>query len=467
MPNTKIKIFSDDNGPASLYRFSSLEDLCSEYDGTPWCSNSEALAYFEDILTRFPKPLYVFQDVIDGKLQEWLIYQSPSGTNIFDSNGDVISQKVFVLNTERGRKIDKVLNSLLFTGSDFKEVLKNFIYGRATASQLETFPKVSEIFVRQSDGTYGSSKIHLKIPFDKLKEKLGLTDADAWEMGRCLGRVYYGENTYFYSDNYDYLTEINPLDYVNSDNEKRFYDILKIIFPTKKIRIDMPKTDMRILLEEFKSYLENNKWENLVEPIFIEIENAKNEQIAEALCISIKNTWRNFLNYYGASYYDFGDEEMVFDAGALYVQLMMTRNKFLSSEEFIQSIGEDYPDNFPEWEDAYYFENEDDMDTHSINYEFEKFLNNLEEKIQDIDWEENEKIVKYLENMGFYYGKSKELPTDKRYSIVFNGMDPKTSKINLKVQKGLKQSEFVISFENFVNLIENRKLFSFESLFGF
>ena len=229
----------------------------------------------------------------------------------------------------------------------------------------------------------------------------------------------------------------------------------------------MSKSDWRILMEEFKGYLENNKWEDLSHPIFVEIEYAKNEQIADALCTSIKNTWRNFLNYYGASYYDFGDEEMVFDAGSLYVQLMMTRNKFLSSEEFIQSIGENYPDTFPEWEDAYYFENEDDMDTDSINYEFEEFLDNLEEKIQDIDWEKNEKIIKYLENMGFYYGKSTPFPADNRYSIVFKGMDPKTSKINLKVQKGLKQSEFVISFENFVNLIENRKLFSFESLFGF
>ena len=214
-------------------------------------------------------------------------------------------------------------------------------------------------------------------------------------------------------------------------------------------------------------YLKYNKWEDLVEPIFNEIEYAKNEQIADAICKSIHNTWRSFLDYYGASYYNFGDEEMVFDAGVLYVKLMMKRNKFISSEEFAQNIGEDYPYNFPEWEDAYGFEDEDDMDTYSINYAFEKFLDDMEEKIQDIDWEKNEKIVKHLENMGFYYGKSQVLPTDRRYSIVFNGMDPKTSKIDLKVQKGLQQSEFVISFENFVNLIQNRKLFSFESLFGF
>lgn len=467
MPNTKVKIFSDSDGPASLYRFSNLEDLCSEYDGTPWCSNSEAFTYLDEILSRFPKPLYVFQDVIDGRLQEWLIHQSPSGTNIFDSNGDVISQKIFVHNTGRERKIDKVLNSLLYTGSDFREVLKNFIYGRATAEQLEMFPKVSEIFVRKSDGTYGSSKIHLKIPFEELRVKLGLTDTDVWEMGRCLGRSYYGEHSYYYVDNYDYFTEINPLDYVTKDKEERFYDILKKIFPAKKINIDMPQKEREILLEEFKDYLEINNWWDFVEPIFNEIEFAKNEQIADALCSSIKSTWRKFLDSYGASYYDFGSEEMIFDAGILYVQLMMMRNKFISSEEFVQSIGEDYPDNFPEWEDAYYFENEDDMDTDSINYEFEEFLDNLEEKIQDIDWEKNEKIIKYLENMGFYYGKSTPFPADKRYSIVFKGMDPKTSKINLKVQKGMQQSEFVISFENFVNLIENRKLFSFESLFGF
>jgi hypothetical protein len=36
-----------------------------------------------------------------------------------------------------------------------------------------------------------------------------------------------------------------------------------------------------------------------------------------------------------------------------------------------------------------------------------------------------------------------------------------------KISKGLQESSFSLPFEKFVSLLTNRKIFSFESLFGF
>ena len=58
-------------------------------------------------------------------------------------------------------------------------------------------------------------------------------------------------------------------------------------------------------------------------------------------------------------------------------------------------------------------------------------------------------------------------PNYKNLRLVVDEIDPKTLMIKFKVQKGMQQRYFEMSYEKFNEFIYNKKLFDFESLLGF
>jgi hypothetical protein len=97
----------------------------------------------------------------------------------------------------------------------------------------------------------------------------------------------------------------------------------------------------------------------------------------------------------------------------------------------------------------------------------EKFLDSIEEEIGVVDWDEYEKITSEIKKMGLKLQHMTKFKPDSKYDIRWTGVDPKTLKVMFKISKGLQESSFSLPFEKFVSLLTNRKIFSFESLFGF
>ena len=471
MPNPKVKIYGDSEKPGTIYRYSGLNSLCEEYSKTPWC-NGKVKDFLKDMMVRFPKPLYVLQDVgKEGELKEWLIYQNPSGTNIIDSDGE--DSTIEKITDEIGlfRPIDNVLVPLVQTGSDFKDIVKRFLYGKAMTDELETLPRVVSVDLRRSGNTFGSSKIRFKLPKQKLLDNLGLNDYDEWELIKCLGRNYYTHSGRDYVDDYmvkDALKEGHwYLKFYSDENRQRLGKLVKIVLPNEQIPDNLLEVKDSVMAK-FSAYLDNvnlfKYTERLIDIIVYEI----NQQIGDSICESITSEWKEFLNNTNASYYDWYDEELVYEVSNLYVTLMLDPQRFINPKNFVDTFGEGYTNTFSDWgENPFEFEDGTKVDTISINREMETFLDNIEEEIGTVDWDEYEKIVNEIKKMGLKLQHMTKFKPDSRYDIRWTGVDPKTLKVMFKISKGLQQSSFSLPFEKFVSLFTNKKIFTFDTLFGF
>lgn len=471
MPNPKVKIYGDSEKPGTIYRYSGLNSLCEEYSKTPWC-NGKVKDFLKDMMVRFPKPLYVLQDVgKEGELKEWLIYQNPSGTNIIDSDGE--DSTIEKITDEIGlfRPIDNVLVPLVQTGSDFKDIVKRFLYGKAMTDELETLPRVVSVDLRRSGNTFGSSKIRFKLPKQKLLDNLGLNDYDEWELIKCLGRNYYTHSGRDYVDDYLVKDALKDghwyLRFYSDENRERLGKLVKIVLPTEQIPDNLLEVKDSVMAK-FSAYLDNvnlfKYTERLIDIIVYEI----NQQIGDSICESITSEWKDFLNNTNASYYDWYDEELVYEVSNLYVTLMLDPQRFINPKNFVDTFGEGYANTFSDWgENPFEFEDGTKVDTISINREMETFLDNIEEEIGTVDWDEYEKIVNEIKKMGLKLQHMTKFKPDSRYDIRWTGVDPKTLKVMFKISKGLQQSSFSLPFEKFVSLFTNKKIFTFDTLFGF
>jgi len=472
MPNPKVKIYGDSEKPGTIYKYSGLNSLCEEYSDTPWCSG-KVRDFLEDMMVRFPKPLYVLQDVgKEGELKEWLIYQNPSGTNIIDSDGEDSTIENIVDEIGLFRPIDNVLIPLVQKGSDFKDIVKRFLYGKAMTDELETLPRVVSVDLRRSGNTFGSSKIRFKLPKEKLLTNLGLSEYDEWELVRCLGRnSYYSDRGREYIDDYLVKEALKDghwyLGFYSDENKERLGKLVKTVLPNEKVPDNLFQVEDRVMAK-FCAYLDNvnlaKYTRDLIDTIVYEI----NQQIADSICESITSQWKDFLNHTNALYYDWYDEELVYDISNLYVNLTMDPKKFINPVNFVDTFGENYTNTFSEWgENPFEFEDATKIDTSSIDREMEKFLDSIEEEIGVVDWDEYEKITSEIKKMGLKLQHMTKFKPDSKYDIRWTGVDPKTLKVMFKISKGLQESSFSLPFEKFVSLLTNRKIFSFESLFGF
>jgi hypothetical protein len=472
MPNPKVKIYGDSEKPGTIYRYSGLDSLCKEYSKTPWC-NGKVKDFLVDMMVRFPKPLYVLQDVgKEGELKEWLIYQNPSGTNIIDSDGEDSTIEKIIDEIGFLKPIDYVLVPLVQRGSDFKDIVKRFLYGKAMTDELETLPRVVSVDLRRSGNTFGSSKIRFKLPKQKLLDNLGLNEYDEWELVRCLGRnSYYVDTGREYVDDYMVKEALSDghwyLRFYSDENRERLGKIVKIVLPNEQIPDNLLEVNDKVMAK-FWAYLDNVNLSEYTEPLIDIIVYEINQQIGDSICESITSEWKDFLNKTNASYYDWYDEELVYEVSNLYVTLMLDPQKFINPKNFVDTFGEDYTNTFSDWgENPFEFEDATKVDTLSIDREMDKFLDNIEEEIGTVDWDEYEKIVNQIKKMGFKLQHMTKFEPDSKYDILWTGVDPKTLKVMFKISKGLQQSSFSLPFEKFVSLFTNKKIFSFDTLFGF
>jgi len=472
MLKPKVKIFGEPEKPGTIYRYSGFESLCEEYSETPWCSG-KTRDFLTNMMVRFPKPLYVLQDVNgEGQLKEWLIYQNPSGANIINSDGKDITKEELVDEIGLFKKIDEVLIPMIQPGADFKDIVKRFLYGRATVEEVETLPTVVELNLRRSGNSYGSSRIHFKLDKDTLLTNLNLNEYDEWEMRKCLSAYsYYGGSEREYIDHYSVQEHFSDghfyLSFFSDENKERLRKLVQIILPNERIPDNLLQVNDYVMAK-FWAHLKNSKLSDYFEPLIDIIVYEINEQIGESICEAVNKEWKEFLYETNASYYDFDKEELVYDLSNLYVTLTMNPAKFINPKYFVDTFGQEYSGLFGDWgENPFEYENYSEVQTDSINRELDQALDSLEEKIGDVDWDEYEKTQRGMNKLGFKVGYSKSFKPDTKYDIIWTGIDPKDSKVLFKISKGLQQSSFSLPFDKFVNLFTNQKLFSFETLFGF
>lgn len=348
----------------------------------------------------------------------------------------------------------------LFEVNKVYEKLKGYIDGTVGEWEL----KESDELISQMGGVKsGNRKLsHIIIEFESIEsylETLGVPKSDASVMSASF--TDYFDHVYSYdSISYEDWEYGSIRGYFDNENEKKFKQIIKIVFPDDYYAGRAENNDDRDLNEKIETMFPDE-----IRDLEFDFSNAKLNAAQESVQEYVNSNFANFL-------YDFNIYELrkflkyITNPATLvrlYDQFDPSKRKTL--KELFQHIGSEKL----EYRDIYEFidENNDisDSDSESLNKDIGIILDGILEGLEEFSGEENFKqfnldLNKILKKYPF--NKWNSLPKDNSKKFKISKVESKMGKITIDIRNSKnKEKEYSISPNELSNILYNYELFDF------
>jgi len=340
--------------------------------------------------------------------------------------------------------------------------LKNFVKGDINGYELSDIdPSIDEVKV--NSGNRGQSVIYLDFEReDNLFNLMGLDENDAWFL-KVINNPY---NDYemidYYTVKENFLEGYDVFVSFDEDNVDKLRQISRLIY-NKNFNLDD---------EEFRKGLAYKLYDNfnfITKGILNDFHTEKNSEMI--------NTARDGINQEVNNYFKKFDFELISDdrikttVGNLIMWYIRTNSFHLPIKGLLKKIFDENPGNLGGWyENSYEYQDSDNFDDVSFNkavsWNLDKILDSITDDFEregfDLDsyLKMTERILKKFIFERWYPLPKK--PKEIRFKVI--GFDKNPNKIEVKLQKAMKERSLKLSEENFYNLLYQPTLFSFDEI---
>jgi len=340
--------------------------------------------------------------------------------------------------------------------------LREYVKGKISAYDLElSDEQISD--VRENKQNRGQSEVRVQFDDEKeFLEALGLSEDDVW-FYQIINSPYSDYEFFdWYSAKEDFENGWGLFYMLNDENKEKLSTISRLILP---IKVNFEDETYRHQLAE--KMITNFKKET--ENIISDYQTERNYEMAGNARETINKEFSEYLEYIGIEEYNNGFNTTV----ANLIMLYLRENKIhLTIQELFKDLVESKSSMVPGgWhEDIYQFGNDENFDKESFNNYTSGQLDDILEKLEDIEDIEGVSIQDYVEmtdriTKKFEQDKFYNLPKDpKNTRFKVEGFEYPNMKVVVVLQKGMKQRKVNLSEDNFYNLLYQPSLFNLDEI---
>lgn len=340
---------------------------------------------------------------------------------------------------------------------EFFIVLRDYFKNRATSQDLmDADPNVYD--VREDRSNRGLTKIKLQFKNDFIAKLLGLQEEDI-SFYNWVNSPY---DSWSFVDSYqvqeNFLEGWGIWYYFNEENIELLKKIAKWGF---SMDFDINDEDSKKELAKFLS----NSFPKETDSILNDFESEKNYEMNQFASKSMEEDLKDAFE--GLPFKSLKDDSIELTVGELTVMYLESDLLHESIKNMLRKVFEN-KDFIGGWfENSYEYQNDEYFDSESFNRSTNWQLEKIFDQIMD-----NEDITaEYIKMVNEVTKRFKlrtwyTLPKNKKYRFEVYGFDRENLKIEVRLQKDLKQRTIKLSLENFFNLLYQPELFKFDEMYG-
>ena len=340
--------------------------------------------------------------------------------------------------------------------------LKNFANGKISAYELQD---VDPLIERVRTNSQNLAQSELTIEFDddvKFFNLFDISDDDVWFIKMI--NSYYSDYEFidYYTVKEDFLQGYIIFGYFDDENIEKLREVNKLIYGRK---FDLQD-------EDFRKGLANKMFDAFNFPTQNILHDYQTEKNREMIQVAQKSINKEINDYFK----EFDFEFIPYDglkttAANLIMWYIRTNSVHLPIEELLKKVFETSRTDIGGWHEySYDYQNDEYFDNESFNRTVSRSLDEILEKIEDNYEREGFDLKSYIDMVDRIvkkYGSERwhnlpKKPKEVRFKVI--GFDKNPNKIEVKLQKGLKERSLKLSEENFYNLLYQPTLFNFDDI---
>jgi hypothetical protein len=340
--------------------------------------------------------------------------------------------------------------------------LKKFANGKISAYELQD---VDPIIERVRTNSQNLAQSELTIEFDddvKFFNLFDISDDDVWFMKMI--NSYYSDYEFmdYYSVKEDFLQGYTIFGHFDDENIEKLRQVNKLIYSRK---FDLED-------EDFRKGLANRMFDAFNFPTQNILNDYQTEKNREMIQVAQKTINKEVNDYFKEFDFEFtpyaGLKTTVANLIMWYIR---TNSVHLPIEELLKKVFETSRTDIGGWHEySYDYQNDEYFDNESFNRTVSRSLDEILEKIEDGYEREGFDLKSYIDMVDRItkkYGSERwhklpKKPKEVRFKVI--GFDKNPNKIEVKLQKDLKERSLRLSEENFYNLLYQPTLFNFDDI---
>ena len=340
--------------------------------------------------------------------------------------------------------------------------LKKFANGKISAYELQD---VDPIIERVRTNSQNLAQSELTIEFDddvKFFNLFDISDDDVWFMKMI--NSYYSDYEFmdYYSVKEDFLQGYTIFGHFDDENIEKLRQVNKLIYSRK---FDLED-------EDFRKGLANRMFDAFNFPTQNILNDYQTEKNREMIQVAQKTINKEVNDYFKEFDFEFtpyaGLKTTVANLIMWYIR---TNSVHLPIEELLKKVFETSRTDIGGWHEySYDYQNDEYFDNESFNRTVSRSLDEILEKIEDGYEREGFDLKSYIDMVDRItkkYGSERwhklpKKPKEVRFKVI--GFDKNPNKIEVKLQKDLKERSLKLSEENFYNLLYQPTLFNFDDI---
>ena len=340
--------------------------------------------------------------------------------------------------------------------------LKKFANGKISAYELQD---VDPIIERVRTNSQNLAQSELTIEFDddvKFFNLFDISDDDVWFIKMI--NSYYSDYEFldYYSVKEDFLQGYIIFGHFDDENIEKLRQVNKLIHGRK---FDLQD-------EEFRKGLSNKMFDAFNFPtqnILNDYQTEKNREMIQVAQKSINKEVNNYFKEFDFEFIPYAGLKTT--VANLIMWYIRTNSVHLPIEELLKKVFETSRTDIGGWHEySYDYQNDEYFDDESFNRTVSRSLDEILEKIEDNYEREGFDLKSYIDMVDRIvkkYGSEKwhnlpKKPKDVRFKVI--GFVKNPNKIEVKLQKDLKERILKLSEENFYNLLYQPTLFNFDDI---